>query len=48
MLFEENLFNETIESRPAAIPAVNEEINIFSHGDRIIGHVLVPKAKSEI
>lgn len=47
MLFEENLFNEIIESRSAAIPAVNEEINIFSHGDRIFGRVLVPKAKSE-
>ena len=47
MLFEENLFNETIECRPAAIPAVNEEINIFSHGDRIFGRVLVPNAKNE-
>ncbi len=47
MLFEENLFNESLESRPAAIPAVNEEINIFSHGDRIFGRVLVPNAKNE-
>jgi len=47
MLFEENLFNESLESRSAAIPAVNEEINIFSHGDRIFGRVLVPNAKNE-
>ena len=47
MLFEENLFNETIECRSTASPAVNEEINIFSHGDRIFGRVLVPKAKNE-
>ena len=47
MLFQENLFNEAVESKEAPIPAVNEEINIFSHGDRIFGRVLVPKAKSE-
>ena len=33
MLFQENLFNETIESKEAPIPAANEGINIFSHGD---------------
>ena len=47
MLCEQNLFNEAYESAPSAIPAVNDDINIFSHGDRILGRVLLPKASSE-